>query len=448
MTLFESSADRPLADRMRPRILEEVIGQEHLTGPGRLLAALAADRRPASLLFWGPPGTGKTTLGLVMAHEWDADFVALSAVTAGVRDLRETAAAARARRQSGGRRTVLFVDEIHRFNRTQQDALLPHIESGLLTLLGATTENPSFEVNAALLSRMRVVTLRPHSPESLLRCVDTALADQARGVGRPDLQVDASARDTIVASADGDARRALNTLEAGAALVSPGGTLSLEIVHEALQTVPLRFDRSGEEHFNVVSALQKSIRGGDADAALYWLARLLLSGEDRLYVARRLVRTAIEDIGLAEPNALLLAMTTVEAVRFLGEPEGDLALAELTIYLALAPHSNAAWRALDRATGLVRESGSLPVPLALRNAPTAWMKAQGYGEGYRYSHDHTAAAGWQEFLPDSLRGSTLYDPEGRGTEGRLAERLEAFRALARERRAGEKKSGGSEEPPL
>lgn len=448
MTLFETPADRPLADRMRPRSLSDVVGQEHVTAPGRLLAALAERRRPASLLFWGPPGTGKTTLGLVMAGEWDAEFVALSAVLAGVKDLREAAEAARARRQSGGRRTVLFVDEIHRFNRTQQDALLPHLESGLLTLLGATTENPSFEVNAALLSRMRVVTLKPHGRESLLHCVSRALEDPDRGLGRLQLELDPVAGEALTTGADGDARRALNALEAAAGLVPDGGLITAAVVHEAMQTIPRRFDHSGEEHFNIVSALQKSIRGGDADAALYWLARLLDGGEARLYIARRLVRTAIEDIGLAEPNALLLAMATVEAVRFLGEPEGDLALAELTLYLALAPHSNAAYRALDRAQKAVQESGSLPVPLNLRNAPTTWMKSQGYGEGYRYSHDYSAADGWQEFLPEGLADSRFFEPGEKGAEGRLAERLQAFRSLAANRRAGQKRSGGSEEPPL
>jgi putative ATPase len=438
----------PLAERMRPRRLADMVGQVALLAEGGLLVRSIATGRIPSLLLWGPPGSGKTTLARVLANEVPGEFIALSAVTAGLKEVREAVAAAKAARRLG-RPTYLFLDEIHRFNRAQQDALLPHVENGTLVLIGATTENPSFEVNAALLSRLRVLVLDPLTPDDLSRLVDRALADVERGVGPGAPHLEDDARNALIEQSDGDARRLLNVLETAAALAGPGGAITAETVRESLQRRPLRFDKSGEEHYNLISALHKSIRDSDPDGGLYWLARLLEGGEDRLFVARRLVRMAIEDIGLADPGALTVALASRDAVHFLGSPEGDLALAEAAVYLALAPKSNAVYRAFGEALRDAGERGSLPVPMHLRNAPTAFMKGQGYGAGYRYAHDAEGGVVDQEHLPEALHGRRYFRPGTAGFESELRRRQARFEELrdADRRRGGKKEEGGSEDPP-
>jgi putative ATPase len=435
LDLFPSSPgeDRPdpgapLADRMRPRTLENLVGLEDLLGPGRLLArALEAGQLPSTLL-WGPPGSGKTTLALLLARTTGADFVALSAVSAGIKDLKEVVKRAGLSLRAG-RRTVLFLDEIHRFNKAQQDALLPHVERGTLTLIGATTENPSFEVNAALLSRMTLLTLPALGADTLSLLLDRALADTGVGLGARRQTIDEAARHTLVEGADGDARRLLNALEAASVLVGEGGVIDGEAAREALQNRALRYDKDGEEHYNIISALHKSVRDSDPDGALYWLARMLEAGEDRLYVARRLVRMASEDIGLADPQALVLAMAARDAAHFLGIPEGDLALAQAAVYLAMAPKSNAVYLGYGAATRDATERGSLPVPLHIRNAPTGLMKTLGYGRGYRYAHDYPGHVVDQEHLPEELEGTRYYEPTDQGVEAAWARRLEEIRAM-------------------
>ncbi|HEX2164422.1 MAG TPA: replication-associated recombination protein A [Thermoanaerobaculia bacterium] len=434
-------ASTPLAERLRPRSLAEVVGQREVVGPeGFLARAIAADRVP-SLLFWGPPGSGKTTLARIIARETRARFVPFSAVTSGIKEVKELMAEA-ARLRRSGQRTLVFVDEIHRFNRAQQDAFLPYVERGDIVLVGATTEIPSFEVNAALLSRCRVVVLEPLSPEDLAALIRRALADPERGLGGTGVELDDEAVAAIAQLASGDARRALNLLEAVAADAAQDGgaadgalgegsrgALGADAVRRVAQRKVLLYDKAGEEHFNVISALHKSLRESDPDAAIYWLARQLAAGEDPLYVARRLVRFASEDVGLADPAALPQALAAWDAYHRLGSPEGELALAQAVLYLALAPKSNAAYTAWGAARRTVEERPADPVPAVIRNAPTRLMKDLGYGAGYVYAHDTEEGVGGLDCLPEALQGTRFYRPTGRGFEQRLAERLERYDKL-------------------
>jgi putative ATPase len=420
----------PLADRMRPRGLDEIVGQEHLLGPGRVLRRAIESGELHSMILWGPPGTGKTTLASLMARVAGARFVAFSAVLSGVKEIRQVVGEADVERQRRGRRTILFVDEIHRFNRAQQDAFLPHVEKGTIVLVGATTENPSFEVNSALLSRCRVYVLRGLTEDGLVEIMRRALTDGERGLAALAPDVSDEALRLIARLANGDARSALNILELAVQLTPPAGgrrAVTEAGIREAAQRKTLLYDKSGEEHYNLISALHKSLRDSDPDASLYWMTRMLDSGEDALYVARRLVRFASEDVGNADPQALTLTLAAKEAYDFLGSPEGELALAQATLYLALAPKSNAAYVAFNEAKADVQERPSEPVPLHIRNAPTGLMKDLGYGSGYQYAHDAPDARVDQEHLPDSLRGRQYYRPTDRGLEAELARRLADWR---------------------
>jgi len=405
----------PLADRLRPQALEEVAGQEHVTGPGKLLRRIAEGATLPSLILWGPPGSGKTTLARILAGK--SRFVGLSAVTAGVKDIRDAVSGTAG---GGSRRTVLFLDEIHRFNKAQQDALLPHVESGRIVLIGATTENPSFEINAALLSRTRVVVLRTLDEAALRSVLRRALADPERGLGGAGVDLPDDAVGLLLAAADGDARRLLNVLEVAVDLAGgadPDGVhVGADHVREAIQTATLRYDRAGDEHFNLISALHKSVRASDRQGAVYWLRRMLVAGEDPLYVARRLVRIASEDVGLADPRALEQAVAAQQAVHFLGLPEGGLALLQCALYLAGAPKSNRLAVAEAAADAAIEETGTLPVPEAFRNAPTALMRDLGYGKDYVYDHDVPGGVSGQETLPPELRGRRFYTPGKRGYE--------------------------------
>ena len=424
------SAGAPLADRMRPRSLDEVVGQEHLLGPGRVLRVAIESGQLHSMILWGPPGSGKTTLASLMASVMGAHFVAFSAVLSGVKEIREVVAAADAERRRRGLRTVLFVDEIHRFNRAQQDAFLPHVEKGTVILVGATMENPSFEVNAALLSRCRVYVLHGLTDDQLIAILKRALIDHERGLGGLGVEVTGEALTLIARLANADARAALNILELAAHLTAEDHgrrTVSDAGILEASQRKTLLYDKAGEEHYNLISALHKSLRDSDPDGALYWMTRMLESGEDPLYVARRLVRFASEDVGNADPTALGLTLAAKDAYDFLGSPEGELALAQATLYLALAPKSNAAYVAYNEAKQDIRDQPSAPVPLHLRNAPTRLMGELGYGAGYQYAHDAPEAVVDQEHLPESLRARRYYRPADRGLEAELARRLEAWR---------------------
>jgi putative ATPase len=417
---------------MRPRTLDEIVGQDDAIGPGKpLRRAIAADE-VRSLILWGPPGTGKTTLAQVIRRITRAHFESMSAVLTGVKELREVLKAAEARRRHDGRRTIVFIDEIHRYNKAQQDALLAHVESGDIVLIGATTENPSFEVNSALLSRSRVVVLKPLGEEHLRKVLARALRDEEHGLGAAGLTVDDDALAFLARAADGDARTALNVLEiaAGAAAAAESGPrIGIPAMQEAFARKALLYDRAGEEHFNIISALHKSVRNSDADAGLYWLARMLEAGEDPLYVARRLVRFASEDVGLADPQALVLAMAAQQAVHFVGMPEGALALAELVVYLAAAPKSNAVYTAYAQASEDALGTRAEPVPLWIRNAPTRLMKGLGYGQGYRYAHDEALGVSAMDCLPDALAGRRFYAPTDRGYEAELKARLEAARLV-------------------
>ncbi|MBF0172214.1 MAG: replication-associated recombination protein A [Magnetococcales bacterium] len=429
----------PLADRMRPQILDQVRGQEHLTAPGRLLfQALQSDRLP-SLIFWGPPGCGKTTLARIIAAQTRNLFESMSAVMVGVREVRQVVDRAREEKQRSGRATILFMDEIHRFNKGQQDAFLPFVEDGTIILLGATTENPSFELNGALLSRTRVVTLNPLDRDVLTGIIEEALKDEARGLGNRGISLADGVAQRIAETADGDARLALNLLETLVELhrVRDGEPvhLGLDELNAAVAHGTLRHDKSGEAHYNLISALHKSLRGSDVDASLYWLARMLVAGEDGLYVARRLIRFASEDVGNADPQALLITLAAKDAYHFMGRPEGELALAQAVIYLATSPKSNSVYTAYETAKEVAVKKGSLPPPLHLRNAPTQLMKQMGYGRGYQYAHDYEHALVLQEHLPDSLIGHTFYVPVERGYEREIAKRLEYWKKLKKRRQA-------------
>jgi putative ATPase len=417
----------PLAARMRPRTLDEIVGQEHVLAPGKTLRrAIEADRLP-SLVLWGPPGSGKTTIAQVVANTTNAYFAPVSAVSAGVADLRRIVKEASDRRDATGQRTILFIDEIHRFNKSQQDAILPYVEDGTVTLIGATTENPSFEVNSALLSRSRVVVLQPLKAEHLERIMQKALTDEERGLGTLHASLTDDALQHLLAVSDGDARSLLNTLELAVVSMQPSEdgarTVTVEEVEDAAQQRWLQYDRAGDGHYDTISALHKSVRDSDPDGSLYWLARMLEAGEAPLFVVRRIIRMATEDIGMADPHALTLCMAAQQAVHFLGMPEGELALAQAVVYLAVAPKSNAVYMAYKLVKDDVGRTRNEPVPLHLRNAPTSLMKGLGYGKGYKYAHDYENAEVEQDHLPPSLKGRIYYHPTDRGHEARIREKM-------------------------
>src|SRR3954470_1978770 len=447
---------RPLADRMRPRTLDEFVGQEHLIAPGKPLRAQIERDDIGSLIFWGPPGTGKTTLAKIIASMTRAEFIEFSAVLSGIKEIKQVMSEAERARQYGTR-TIVFVDEIHRFNKAQQDAFLPHVEKGNIRLIGATTENPSFEIISALLSRSRVYVLKPLTEEQVVLLLRRALEDSDRGLGAMRLSASDDVLRQIAAYSSGDARSAYNVLEVAAALAldktrvsgkasqnpqssesiakgdapaqmsSSANEITTEIIQDALQKRVLLYDKAGEEHYNLISALHKSVRNSDPDASLYWLARMLEAGEDPLYIARRIVRMAVEDIGLADPNALSLCMAARDAVDFIGMPEGNLALAQAAVYLALAPKSNALYTAYSQVQTDVERTAAEPVPLHLRNAPTGLMKHLGYGSGYQYAHDLESKVADMQCLPDNLRERVYYRPTNEGTEKRIRERLESVK---------------------
>ena len=443
-----ADATRPLADRMRPRTLEEFVGQEQLINPGKPLRTQIERDDTGSLIFWGPPGTGKTTLAKIIAHMTKADFIEYSAVLAGIKEIKQVMADAERARQYGTR-TIVFIDEIHRFNKAQQDAFLPHVEKGNIRLIGATTENPSFEINSALLSRCRVYVLQPLTEDQIVLLLKRALADRERGLGEMNLTASDEVLKKIASYTSGDARSAYNVLEVAAGLAkspllakparsgAPAETDSREItdaiVRDALQKRILLYDKTGEEHYNLISALHKSVRNSDPDAALYWLGRMLEAGEDPLYIARRVVRMSVEDVGLADPNALSLCMAARDAVDFIGMPEGNLALAQAVVYLSAAPKSNALYTAYGEVTRDVEQTSADPVPLHLRNAPTFLMKGLGYGRGYQYAHDFEEKVADMQCLPDNLRGRVYYHPTSEGIEKRIRERLEEIKRVKKAR---------------
>jgi len=426
---------------MRPTRIEDFVGQEELLGQGRILDKLIRQKKIPSLLLWGPPGSGKTTLARILAQNMTADFVFFSAVLSGVKEIREIVARAKDRKDTDNVQTILFVDEIHRFNKAQQDAFLPHVESGLLTLIGATTENPSFQVIAPLLSRCRVLVLKALAPADLKIILERALADTKNGLGVRKLLVEEKAMDHICSLADGDARIALNILEVAADLAEPpvedkdgSPVITVHAAEEASQRRRLRYDAAGEEHYNQISALHKSLRDSDPDGALYWLVRMLAAGEDPLYIARRLIRFASEDVGIADPQALAITVNCRNAYHMLGSPEGELALVEAAIYLATAPKSNALYRAYNEVRRDIEKTGSLPVPLHIRNAPTRLMRELDYGKGYQYAHDDTEGLVDQEHLPDELCGRKYYHPTNRGYESLVKDRLTKWRLILKERK--------------
>jgi len=421
----EVSAGAPLAERMRPRNVADFVGQEHLLGEGKILRRMIENDALSSLIFWGPPGCGKTTLAHVIAAESKSHFIFFSAILSGVKEIREIFREAEelARR---GIRTILFVDEIHRFNKSQQDAFLPYVEKGVVTIIGATTENPSFEVIAPLLSRCRVLTLNQLEPAQLRALLEHALADGARGLGNLGLAADDEALAFLAEQSGGDARIALNTLEVAAELTTDN-VITLATAQEALQKKALLYDKGGEEHYNVISAFIKSMRSSDPDAALYWLARMLEAGEDPLFIIRRMIILASEDIGNADPRALQVATAALQAFQFVGLPEGRIILGQAVTYLATAPKSNASYAGIDAAFAEVRKSGALPVPMHIRNAPTRLMKDLGYHKGYKYDHDYAEGYAGQECLPEKLAGKRFYEPKGHGYEKNILERMEWLR---------------------
>ena len=429
-----SPPDAPLAERLRPRSIGEVVGQRHLLGPGKPLAVAFHAGRLHSMILWGPPGSGKTTLARLMADAFNAEFVALSAVLAGVKEIRDAVQRAELVRAQSGRPTILFVDEVHRFNKAQQDAFLPWVEQGVVTFIGATTENPSFEVNSALLSRAAVYVLEPLAGDDL-----GALFGRAIAAAMPHSTVDAAARDALVAYADGDGRRLINLVEQLAVAAADAARASIDVafVEQTIARSLRRFDKGGDAFYDQISALHKSVRGSDPDAALYWLVRMLDGGADPIYCGRRILRMANEDIGLADPRAIEIALAAVETYERLGSPEGELALAQCVIYLATAPKSNAVYRAYGTARAFVAKDGSRPVPLRLRNAPTRLMKALDYGSGYRYAHDEEGGyAAGERYLPDGMPDTRFYEPTDRGVEKRIADRLAELRSRDAKARTG------------
>ena len=436
MSLFDASplaapaaskAGAPLAERMRPQTLDEFVGQEHLLAPGKPLRVAIEHDDPTSMIFWGPPGTGKTTLAKIIAAFTHASFIEFSAVLSGIKEIKQVMVEAEKASRFGSR-TILFVDEIHRFNKAQQDAFLPYVERGSIRLIGATTENPSFELNAALLSRCRVYTLQPLTEEQVISLLHRAMVDEVHGLGASRVIADDDALATIAAYASGDARNALNALEVAANLAlaksKSAAHITKELAAEALQRRVLLYDKQGEQHYDIISALHKSVRNSDADASLYWLGRMLQAGEDPMYVARRVVRMAVEDIGLAAPEALNLCLSARDAMHFLGSPEGELALAQAVVYLALAPKSNAVYTAYGAVTADIDATAAEPVPLHLRNAPTKLMKSLDYGRDYQYAHDLEGKVADMECLPPSLAGRRYYHPTQEGREKTLAQRME------------------------
>ena len=449
MDLFEKQKDKrieqtPLADRMRPRNFEEFMGQKHILSEGSVLRKAIEKSELQSLIFWGPPGTGKTTLAFIIANYTGADFRAFSAVTSGIKEIKEIIAVATRQKNLYNKKTILFVDEIHRFNKAQQDAFLPHVEKGNIILIGATTENPSFEVISALLSRAKVYTLNPLIEDDLKEIVNRALTDKEQGLGNLKINLDEKARDFIVQMANGDARVVLNTLEFAVMTTSPDKqeirNITLQIAQEAMQKKALVYDKAGEEHYNIISALHKSLRGSDPDAALYWLGRMLAGGEDPLYIARRLIRFATEDIGNADPQALQVTIAAKEAYHFLGTPEGELALAQAVVYLATAPKSNAIYTAFSKVEKEIQETQALPVPLHIRNPVTGLMKDLGYGKDYKYPHDFPGHFVDEEYLPDNLKGRRYYEPTDFGFEKEIKKRIEWWRKKKEELRKSKGKN--------
>lgn len=426
----------PLAERMRPQNIYEYIGQKHLLGEGSLLKRAIESDKLFSMIFWGPPGSGKTTLARILANETKSKFVSFSAVLSGVKEIRAVIEDARELLERKKIKTILFVDEIHRFNKAQQDAFLPHVESGLITLIGATTENPSFEVIAPLLSRTRVLVLKPFSEENLLAILEAALKNKQKGLGNIDVKIDANVLRYLVSLADGDARSALNNLEVLVSMVQnlpdDQRAISLKFAQDALLKKSLLYDKDGEEHYNLISALHKSLRGSDPDAALYWLGRMLAAGEDPLYIARRMIRFASEDIGNADPQALVVAVAAQQAFHFIGLPEGELALAQAAVYLATAPKSNALYVGYGKVKNTINTKGYLPVPLHIRNAPTKLMKDLNYGKDYKYAHDYEESYVPQDYLPEEIKGELFYQPKGVGFEKTIKERLNYWRNKKKE----------------
>jgi len=427
----DSKDSAPLAERMRPQKISEYIGQRHLLGESCLLKRAIEEDKLFSMIFWGPPGSGKTTLARILANETKSKFISFSAVLSGVKEIRAVIDEARELLERKKTKMILFVDEIHRFNKAQQDAFLPHVESGLITLIGATTENPSFEVIAPLLSRTRVLVLKPFSEDDLLAILESALKDKQKGFGEISIKIDHDVLRYIVSLADGDARSALNNLEAIVSMVQnlplDERVVSLKLAQEALLKKALLYDKDGEEHYNLISALHKSLRGSDPDAALYWLGRMIEAGEDPLYIARRMVRFASEDIGNADPQALIIAVAAQQAFHFIGLPEGELALAQAAVYLATAPKSNSLYVGYGKVKETINTAGYLPVPLHIRNAPTKLMKNLDYGKDYKYAHDYADAYVPQEYLPEKIQGQIFYQPKETGFEKTIKERINFWR---------------------
>ncbi len=425
------SKEAPLAARMRPRSLEEFVGQEHIIGRGRVLRKAIESGQLPSIILWGPPGSGKTTLAFIVANTTNSHFSPISAVSAGVADLRKIIEEAQERRKLYLQKSILFIDEIHRFNKSQQDAILPYVEDGTVTLIGATTENPSFEVNSPLLSRSRVFVLNPLSDEEIRIIVKRALQDSERGLGDMNIEIDEKALEQLTIMSGSDARMALNALEVAALVTPPGANgkrvITLETVEDAFQHRSLQYDRAGEQHYDIISALHKCMRDSDPDATLYWLGRMIESGEDPLYIVRRIIRFATEDIGLADPQALVVAMAAQQAVHFIGMPEGNLALAEAAVYMATAPKSNSLYTAYSAVQGEIKHGSNEPVPLHLRNPVTGLMKNLGYGKNYKYAHKYPGHYVEQQHLPDSLKGKRFYNPGELGYEKEIASRLKELR---------------------